>query len=188
MCNSLSVPDDHERALEQLREISEASAEVIDEVKEIAHNLRPYQLDRLGLTKTIIGMIQKVGDTSDLRFAIEVDAIDGLFTPEGEINLFRIVQESVNNIVEHAQATEASVTIKRNDRGLAVTIRDNGKGFDDVQNLGGSVPRGFGLVGMTERAHVLGGEYKIQSVAGQGTTVTLVVDSKNYRTPRTDIT
>lgn len=185
---SLSVPDDHERALEQLREISEASAEVIDEVKEIAHNLRPYQLDRLGLTKTIIGMIQKVGDTSDLRFAIEVDAIDGLFTPEGEINLFRIVQESVNNIVEHAQATEASVTIKRNDRGLAVTIRDNGKGFDDVQNLGGSVPRGFGLVGMTERAHVLGGEYKIQSVPGQGTTVTLVVDSKNYRTPRTDIT
>ncbi|MFN0108204.1 MAG: two-component regulator propeller domain-containing protein, partial [Blastocatellia bacterium] len=130
---SLSTPDDHDRALEQLREISEASGEVIDEVKEIAHNLRPYQLDRLGLTKTIIGMIQKVSETSDLRFAVEVDGIDGLFTPEGEINLFRIVQESVNNIVEHAQATEASVTIKKTDRSVSVTIRDNGKGFDDAK-------------------------------------------------------
>ncbi|MFN0112929.1 MAG: sensor histidine kinase, partial [Blastocatellia bacterium] len=92
-------------------------------------------------------------------------------------------QESVNNIVEHAQATEASVTIKKTDRSVSVTIRDNGKGFDDAKKVGGSVPRGFGLVGMTERAHVLGGEYKIQSVPRQGTTVTLIVDSKNYRRP-----
>jgi len=178
---SLSAPDNHERALEQLREISEASAEVMDEVKEIAHNLRPYQLDRLGLTKTIKGMIQKVSETSGLRLAIESDSIDGLFTPEGEINLFRIVQESINNIVEHAEATEASVTIKKDERGVIVTIRDNGKGFDRVQDFDRSTPRGFGLVGMTERAHVLGGDYKIQSVPGQGTVVTLIVDSKHYR-------
>jgi signal transduction histidine kinase/ligand-binding sensor domain-containing protein len=176
---SLSAPDNHERALEQLREISEASAEVIDEVKEIAHNLRPYQLDRLGLTKTIEGMIRKVAETHDARFAVEVDRIDGLFTPEGEINLFRIVQESVNNIVEHAEATEAGVTIKKDERSVTVTIRDNGKGFDSAPAAGGSVPRGFGLVGMAERARVLGGDYEIHSVPGQGTTVRLVVDLKN---------
>jgi signal transduction histidine kinase len=176
---SLSAPGDHDRALEQLREISEASAEVIDEVKEIAHNLRPYQLDRLGLTKTIEGMIRKVAETHDARFAVEVDRIDGLFTPEGEINLFRIVQESVNNIVEHAEATEAGVTIKKDERSVTVTIRDNGKGFDSAPAAGGSVPRGFGLVGMAERARVLGGNYEIHSVPGQGTTVRLVVDLKN---------
>ncbi len=175
---SLSAPDNHERALEQLREISEASAEVIDEVKEIAHNLRPYQLDRLGLTKTIEGMIRKVAETHDARFAVEVDRIDGLFTPEDEINLFRIVQESVNNIVEHAEATEASVTIKRDERGVTVTIRDNGKGFDAAPEAGGSVPRGFGLVGMAERARVLGGDYEIHSIPGQGATVRLTIDLK----------
>ena len=171
---SLGTPDDHDRALEQLREISEASAEAIDEVKEIAHNLRPYQLDRLGLTRTIEGMIRKVAETHDLRFTVDIDRIDGLFTPEGEINLFRIVQESVNNIVEHAAATEASVTIKRNERHVLVTIRDNGKGFDAAAlSVAGSTPRGFGLVGMAERAHVLGGDYQIHSVPGHGTVVTL---------------
>jgi ligand-binding sensor domain-containing protein/signal transduction histidine kinase len=172
---SLNAPDNHERALEQLREISEASAEVIDEVKEIAHNLRPYQLDRLGLTKTIEGMIRKVAETHDARFAVEVDRIDGLFTPEGEINLFRIVQESVNNIVEHAEATEASVTIKREDHGVTVTIRDNGRGFDSAPAAGGSVPRGFGLVGMAERARVLDGNYEIHSTPSHGTTVKLTI-------------
>jgi signal transduction histidine kinase len=176
---SLSAPDDHERALDQLREISEASAEVIDEVKEIAHNLRPYQLDRLGLSKTIKSMIRKVAETHDARFTVEVDRIDGLFTSEGEINLFRIVQERVNNIVEHAEATEAGVTIKRDERGVTVTIEDNGKGFDAAPAAGGSVPRGFGLVGMVERARVLGGDYKIHSVPGQGTTVMLVIDLKD---------
>jgi signal transduction histidine kinase len=175
---SLSAPDNHDRALEQLREISEASAEVIDEVKEIAHNLRPYQLDRLGLTKTIEGMIRKVAETHDTRFAVEVDRIDGLFTPEGEINLFRIVQESVNNIVEHAEASEASVTIKRDERSVTVTIKDNGKGFDAAPETNGSVPRGFGLVGMAERARVLGGDYEIHSIPGQGTTVKLAIHLK----------
>ena len=176
---SLSAPDNHERALEQLREISEASAEVIDEVKEIAHNLRPYQLDRLGLTKTIKGMIRKVAETNDTRFAVEVDRIDGLLTPEGEINLFRIVQESVNNIIEHAEATEASLTIKRDERGVTVAIRDNGKGFAAAPKADGLVPRGFGLVGMAERARVLGGDYEIHSTTGQGTTVRLTIDLKN---------
>lgn len=175
---SLSAPDNRERVLEQLREISEASAEVIDEVKEIAHNLRPYQLDRLGLTKTIEGMIRKVAETHDTRFAVEVDHIDALFTPEGEINFFRIVQESVNNIVEHAEATDAGVTIKRKDRTVTVTIRDNGKGFDSKPAGGGSVPRGFGLVGMAERARALDGDYEIHSIPGEGTTVKLTIHFK----------
>jgi signal transduction histidine kinase len=183
---SLNAPDDHERALEQLREISEASAEAIDEVKEIAHNLRPYQLDRLGLTKTLVGMIRKVAETHDVRFTVEVDRIDGLFTPEGEINLFRIVQESVNNIVEHAEASEASVMIKRDERSVTVTIRDNGKGFDAATKADGSVPRGFGLVGMAERARVVGGDYEIHSVPGRGTTVSLTIQRKESFMSRGD--
>jgi signal transduction histidine kinase/ligand-binding sensor domain-containing protein len=174
----LSAPDDHDRALEQLREISEASTEVIDEVKEIAHNLRPYQLDRLGLTKTIEGMIRKVSETHELRFAVELDQLDGLFTPEGEIHLFRIVQESINNIVEHAQAKEASILIKQIGRRVTVAIRDNGKGFAAAapSAAASSRPRGFGVVGMAERARVLGGHYEIHSTPGLGTTLKLTID------------
>jgi len=184
---SLSTPEDHDRALEQLREISEAAAQVIVETKEIAHNLRPYQLDRLGLTKTIKGMVERVAETHPLRFALDLDRIDGLFPPEAEINLFRIVQESVNNIIEHAEATEASVLIKRNERRVAVTIRDNGKGFvSGAPKTASLTPRrGFGLIGIAERVRLLGGDYDIQSVPGQGTRVTISISLNSLKDSQT---
>ena len=173
---SLNAPDNHDRALAQLREIAEASSEVIEEVKEIAHNLRPYQLDRLGLTKTIEGMARKVAETHDLQLELQVDRLDGLLAPGDEINLFRIVQESLNNIVKHARATEARVTIQRLPHGIELRIADNGQGFTPgaTQFVEGK-RQGFGLVGLAERVRQLDGSYKITSAPGQGTTLELSI-------------
>jgi signal transduction histidine kinase len=175
----LLAPDDQNRAVEQLNEISTAVSHTLDEVRQIAANLHPYQLDRLGLTKAIEAMIRKVAAAAGIKFSTEVDNIDGLFDPQAEINLYRIVQESLNNIVKHSGATEATVAIKRADERVAITIRDNGKGFvtEPARNAG-PLKRGFGLAGMSERARMLGGDYAIHSIPGEGATITLTIDLK----------
>ena len=171
--------DDDGYAVEQLREISDAAAEVIDEVKEIAHNLRPYQLDRLGLTKAIEGMINKVAETHDLRFVTNVDSIDGLLPSAAEINVFRIVQESINNVVKHAEATEVEVRVARRADAVEITVRDDGRGFAPEAPGRDGGRRGFGLIGMQERARQLGGAYSLRSAPGRGTTMTLTIELKD---------
>ena len=181
---SLSTPNDLERAQEQLREISEASAEVIEEVKEIAHNLRPYQLDRLGLTRTIEAMIRKAAEARNLRLTLELDRIDGLFPPEAEINIFRILQESINNVVKHAEASEARIAIRKDTNLVEITIQDNGKGFvPGAVSTDAGTRRGFGLMGMAERTRLLGGSYNLSSIPGQGTTMRIMVALKDERNP-----
>src|SRR5262249_25103103 len=97
-----------------------------------------------------------------------------------EINLYRIIQESVNNILKHSGATEANIEMKRVEQGLAVTIRDNGKGFvADPESIGGAPHTGLGLMGIAERARMLGGKYSIQSTPGAGTTVRVEIDLRN---------
>ena len=172
----LNTPGDREKAIEQLHEISSAASQAIDEVREIAHNLRPYQLDRLGLTKAIAAIINKVSASSDIEFVTEIDPVDGVFSKESEINLYRVVQESVNNIVKHSGATRASLVIKKDARGVRIRIQDNGRGFSPAAPDGGHAgERGFGLTGISERARILGGKQFIRSEPGRGTTIILKI-------------
>ena len=124
-------------------------------------------------------MIRKVAAAAGIRFWTEIDNIDGLFDPQGENNLYRIVQESLNNIVKHSAATEAAVAIKRAEQRVVITIRDNGKGFVAAPARNTAPPKqGFGLTGMFERARMLGGDYAIHSIPGEGTAITLTIDLK----------
>jgi signal transduction histidine kinase/ligand-binding sensor domain-containing protein len=176
---SLNSPGDHERAAEQLGEIATAAAEAIDEVKEIAYNLRPYQLDRLGLTRALEAMLLRVAAPSGLRLNTEVEMIDGLLPSGSEINLYRVVQEGVSNILKHAQATEAHVAVRRSSRGgVEITIRDNGKGFDPTRAPAGEgSPRGgFGLLGIGERVRMLGGHLQLTTTPGRGTVIRIMLD------------
>jgi signal transduction histidine kinase/ligand-binding sensor domain-containing protein len=161
---------------QQLDEISSLSAQAIDEVREIAYNLRPYQIDRLGLTRAIESMIKKVALSSGIHFSMEVAQLKGVFSKESEINLYRIVQECINNIVKHSAATEAEVTIRLNAHELHLLIRDNGKGFAVEQTLSPEAGQsGFGLVGIPERVRLLNGTFDIKSIQGKGTTISISV-------------
>jgi signal transduction histidine kinase/ligand-binding sensor domain-containing protein len=173
---SLNAPDDHARAVEGLSEISDVASQTIEEVREIAHDLRPFQLDRLGLTKALQSVVRKVAASSAIEFTAEVAPVDNLFTKEHEISIYRVVQESLNNIVKHSGATRASVRIERDRRGVVITICDNGKGFDPaMQHASAPGAGGFGLTGISERARMLGGKETIQSARGAGTTITLKI-------------
>lgn len=169
---SLTQPEDHDQAFEQLAEISDAANYAMDEVREIAYDLRPYQLDRLGLTKALEAMLKKISQASGLSFSYNVDQLEGLLPPESEINLYRVVQESVGNIIKHAQATEASVMIHKTPQFIEIEIRDNGKGFDPETPISREPGRGgFGLTGISERTRMLGGQYTINSTPERGTTI-----------------
>ena len=98
---------------EQFEEISSASSQAIEEVREIAYNLRPYHLDRLGLTQSVKVMLEPLADLTGIDFAYDVMPLEGVFSKTEEVFVYRIIQESVNNIVKHSGASEASVLIHR---------------------------------------------------------------------------
>lgn len=156
-------------------EISAEASQALSQVREIAYNLRPYQLDRIGLTKAVEAVVRKASAATGIAFESEIDPIDDVFPKEWEINFYRIVQESVNNVIKHSQATHARVTVCRAPHELRLVVRDNGKGFTPVETTAGSARGGFGLIGIAERARLLRGAAKVHSAPGQGTSVTIEI-------------
>ena len=156
---------------QQFDTITASASQALEELREIAYNLRPYHLDRLGLTSTIEAMLEKVAAATEIRFTVTVAAIDELLSKADEINVYRIVQECVSNIVKHSGATEALVAISKDGDALLIHIEDNGQGF--VPDDNGSRRRGFGLTGISERTKMLKGTYKISSAPKQGTRITI---------------
>lgn len=163
-----NTANDLDEAKEQLQEISGASAQAISEVREIAYNLRPYLVDRLGLTKAIAELLEKVEDGTALEIVEELEDIDDLFEKEAEISIYRIVQESLNNVLKHSGATKARVSIVETERSVKIEIADDGKGFDVSSASETNGRGGFGLLGMSERVRMLGGTIAIESAAGKG--------------------
>ncbi len=153
-----------------LQSIAEQAAVAIKEVETISYDLRPYQLDRLGLTKAVLSLIESFEKSSTVRIQCSIDNVDDFFPKELEINVYRIVQEALGNILRHAEANSASVTVTRKGSALRLVLQDDGKGFPVSSESKGS---GLGLVGIHERAEALHGRATIDSLPGVGTTVTV---------------
>lgn len=167
----LNSADKQERVIAQMEEISESAAETITEVRRISQNLHPYQIEHLGLTTAIETMIENADEASTIEFEKEIDDIDGILSKEAEINLYRIVQESINNILKHSEAKRAKIKINKSNEFLNILIEDDGKGFNG-QNLS-LMSSGLGLTGIRERAKMLDANHEITSVEGKGTSVSL---------------
>ena len=100
----------------------------------------------------------------------DIEALEnGSLTKEQEVNCFRIIQESLNNIVKHSQATKAYVELWREDGALRLTVRDNGRGYD----VGSITQRGLGLTSISERVRILGGTQMVTTAPGAGTMIRL---------------
>jgi signal transduction histidine kinase len=170
MLGALSEQGDEGRR--QFAEIEATVAQTLEEVRAISYNLRPHHLDQLGLTTTIRAMLEKVAESSGTRMVGDLDDLDGVFTHDQEITIYRIIQESVNNVVKHARAREAHVAVRSHEHHVEITIRDDGRGFASGVSTAGT-SGGFGLKGLAERVRMLGGAYTIDSGPGRGTTVTV---------------
>ena len=160
----------------QLEAATAATTRAIGEVRSISQALRPAALEQIGLTKAMEWMVEQSGEGSATKFSAELDNIDGLLAPEMEMNLFRIVQEGLNNITRHARADQVILEIQREAGGLRVSLFDNGCGFDVQERRAGvGAGRGLGLTGMDERVKYLGGSLDLQSAPGRGTRITVQI-------------
>jgi ligand-binding sensor domain-containing protein/signal transduction histidine kinase len=152
---------------DNIDEVTSIVKDSINEVREISHNLHPHMLDRLGLTKAIEAMVNKMSHAADIQFDLKLDNIDQLLPKESEIHFYRIIQEATNNILKHADTDFSSVTIKKIANHIDIVIKDNGKGF----HSGSKMKEGIGLTDMKERTRLMDGSFQISSRPGAGTTI-----------------
>jgi len=177
-----SAPDNPALGRE-LDEIIAVADKAYAGIKEIAYDLRPYQLDIIGVSKTIDGMVKRVARTSGIAFTAEIENIDAAIDERVRIHLYRIVQEAVSNVVKHADARRASVAIARTGGSIEVRVEDDGRGFwPPTEDRAEAAGQGFGLVGMRERARIIGGELSIRSAPGQGTAIALTLSAAGSET------
>lgn len=161
----------HASSLEANTHLDESIAIVeraIEQVRNLSLDLRPSLLDDLGLVATLRWYVARQARFAGLAVHFSADDLGGRLIPALETACFRIAQEAITNIVRHAEAREFWVQL-RCDENLRLTIRDDGNGFD-VSTAEARAARGqsFGLLGMYERASIVGGRLTIVSAAGQG--------------------
>ncbi|MBN1448754.1 MAG: tetratricopeptide repeat protein, partial [Bacteroidetes bacterium] len=167
---ALMALEDAEQRRQHLGDITHIAVEAVEDVRRLCRDLCPYQLERVGLTNTLRDMLASVGKSTALTMHAEIDEVDGLIPAEREIDLYRVVQEGINNVIRHAEAHEVEVTLRRVNGSLCLRIHDDGRGFDPAW-LSSTNGEGLGVQDMTERMHLLGGELRFESSVGSGTLV-----------------
>jgi PAS domain S-box-containing protein len=149
---------------------------VIENVRRLSWDLSPSILEDLGLSSSLKYLVQEICRNNNMLYSVAVDEIDNLFSPEVKINIYRIFQESLTNIVRYAQAGRINVEIKKQQDRVTFLLRDNGLGFDVKEARSRNLDkRGLGLTTMHERALIAGGTLNISSHKGQGTDVILTI-------------
>jgi signal transduction histidine kinase len=136
---------------------------IINEIRMISRDLHPVLLDKIGLKSSVQHICEQMMENNRLFITADIEYHNGL-DQNGELQLFRMVQEALNNIVKYAEAEAAKVTIRETDKYIKAEIIDNGKGFD-VQSAMNS-KTSFGLLNLMERSKVLNGKTEISSSAG----------------------
>ncbi len=170
----------------QIREVRSFGTNALGELRQIIADLRPSQLDDLGLVAALQWYVQEF----QKRYAIAVDfktkGEPVRLPSEYETVLFRITQEALTNIAKHARATQVEIRLQTSPAWIGVSIKDNGCGFEPQAVLREDAEStAWGLLGIAERTKLLGGQYQINSAPGQGTliwvTVPLVVERKDAK-------
>ena len=165
-------------AVEQVRELKSFSTDALGELRQIIADLRPSQLDDLGLVPALQWYVQEFEKRYAVRTEFVVEGTRSRLPPEYETVLFRITQEALSNVARHADASHASVELVINQAQVGMTIHDDGRGFDLEKTLRSDRRAGWGLLGIQERTLLLGGHYEIDSKPGRGTHIRVTVPLK----------
>jgi signal transduction histidine kinase len=152
--------DESRVALEHVRVLV---ANTLQDVRRLAVELRPKALDDFGLVVAIERLTESWSAATAIAVDFTASVDDGLFSNELATALYRIVQESLTNVVKHAHASHVSILLTRKDESVVAVIEDDGDGFDAAKAAGD------GITGMRERVALLGGRFQIESTRGAGT-------------------
>jgi signal transduction histidine kinase len=157
---------------------------MIGQVRALSLDLRPPLLDELGLIPALKGYLEVQSMRSGLPIGVRTDDVPPGLPPEIEILAFRVVQEAVTNVLRHSSASEVQVKVGYEPGWLAVSVRDDGCGFDvDATLEKASAGKHLGLLGIRERVESNGGVVRIQSSPGNGTSILIDVPLESVREP-----
>ncbi len=156
-----------ERELSQLKRLVN---QAMEELLQLARQLRPTALDDHGLLSALEGQVRRFGEQHGIEAVLRTEAEPDAIGDDQQLVVYRVAQEALANVARHADATRVEVDLSGREGGIDLCVRDNGRGFDSTLP-----PSGLGLNGMAERARLVGGELSVYSSAGSGTTVTLHV-------------
>ncbi|MBZ0292767.1 MAG: sensor histidine kinase [Anaerolineae bacterium] len=165
-----TLSHDPDQAAERVTELRQMIDKAIHDVRRMCRALRPASLDELGLAAAL--------ETLALEANATFRAVGSAYrlSEAQEAALYRIAQEALNNALQHAQAKQIRVELRFDQAGVTLVVYDDGVGFEFLQDFDNLARRRhFGLLGMRERAQLIGGKLQIQSVPGSGTTVTVTI-------------
>ena len=165
---------------QSLREFcDDASTQVdlaIENMRRLSRDLSPVTVETLGVTVALRRLAEDINQTGRIRISSDIDNIDGLFSPQSNILLYRILQEGLNNIIKHSGASIASISLKRLNGKIHFTLTDNGRGADRGRVSGDRAKaNGLGLTTMKERVRTLGGELMIHTGKNTGMEIRFLI-------------
>jgi signal transduction histidine kinase len=166
-------PDDGKKA-----RTLEAITTTIEEVRNIAKDLYPNQLDKYGLGAAVNSLADKTMEATNLFMSASLEEIDPILTKENKINCYRMIQECVANTVKHANAKAIRITGVIQKGKIALQISDNGQGFE-ASLMPHKAQTSFGLMGIEERTRILGGKFDVDT-SPSGTRITITLPIADY--------
>jgi signal transduction histidine kinase len=159
-----------------LEEIQSLAEQTIQNLRRLTRALRPIYLEDLGLVAALEMLVRQTQQASGLAVTFERSGQEVRLSPPVELALYRIGQEALNNVIRHAQATQASVQIRFSPDSVRLEVSDNGIGFEVPESPAEFAPGGhFGLLGMYERTEMIGAKLNIRSSPGKGSRVAVTL-------------
>jgi two-component system, NarL family, sensor histidine kinase DegS len=165
----------------KLSEIQQLIIQVIKEVRRVTFNLKPTVLGDYGLQAALNVFVKEIAKLSDIDLTYSSEADNSIRLPQKvENNIFRIIQEAINNAIKYSEATRIEVSLHQRENGIIIGVKDNGKGFDEklVEKRSVNIESGRGFFNMYERTEYINGSLDVRSEPGKGTTITLTVPVK----------
>jgi PAS domain S-box-containing protein len=177
----MSIQSKRSKMVRPLEDLRAEVDKVISQIRRFTQDLRPPTLDYLGLLPAVRELISQFEHQSNIKTELKTSGQETQFAPEAEMLVYRIIQETLNNIWRHSGALNTWVSIDFGKDSATIQVKDDGKGFVIGENLRFVEAGKIGLAGMQERADLLGGNLSIQSNVGHGTLVTLLVPYERWR-------
>ena len=167
-----TLSDDQAAVKKQLADLGESASEAVEEVRRMMSDLRPSVLDDMGLESAVSWYTENHLEREGINVVLDLQRLKTPLSPNVEISAFRVYQEAITNVIKHSSASNVRISLAYDEDRLRGTIEDDGIGFEvSAVQPGADGGWAVGLLGMTERANLLGGSLHIDSSPGKGTTV-----------------
>jgi signal transduction histidine kinase len=168
--------------LNTIQKLETLTADSLKELQRLISDLRPSHLDDLGLPAALRWYAGRIQEHTSIGIRVDITGEEKFLDDAMKITIFRIIQESLNNVIKHSQATHVNIDLRFEEKNVRITVRDNGIGFDlDKVKIKRASRPSLGLAGMEERAALLGGGVSIQSRPGYGAEVEAVIPYHNAK-------